>query len=81
MPKENDGYSGVGFSKPEMEEHKLAGMAAAAEAPNTPEHLRPHLRNLAGTSTPDKGTIVLLADGRRGGWNTVHRIARYRSSG
>lgn len=56
---------GTGFQRPELEEHKRAGMAAAAEAPNTPNHLRPHLRKLAGTSVPEKGTIVLLPDGKR----------------
>lgn len=54
-----------GFQRPEMAEHKTAGMAAAAEAPNTPEHLRPHLRALAGTGVPQKGAIVLLPGGQR----------------
>lgn len=57
--------SGQGFQRPEMEEHKTAGMAAAAEAPNTPDHLRPHLRKMAGTSVPEKGAIVMLPGGQR----------------
>jgi hypothetical protein len=56
----------IGFSKPEMVEQKLSGMAAAAEAPNTPEHLRPHLRKLAGTSAPEQGAIIMLPGGQRG---------------
>jgi hypothetical protein len=54
-----------GFQRPEMEQHKTAGMAAAAEALNTPEHLRPHLRALAGTGVPQKGAIILLPGGQR----------------
>jgi 2'-5' RNA ligase len=54
-----------GFQKPEMEAHKVAGMKAAAEAPNTPDHLRPHLRAAAGATLPAKGAIVLLPGGQR----------------
>lgn len=65
ISKAGDDSSKQGFQRPAMEEHKTAGMAAAAEAPNTPEHLRPHLRKMAGTSVPEKGAIVMLPGGQR----------------
>lgn len=53
--------TGQGFQRPEMQEHKLAGMKAAAASPNTPDHLKPHLQKL---TSPQKGDKVTLANGQ-----------------
>ena len=38
----------MGFQHPHQQQHKLKGMAAAAQSSNTPEHLRSHLAKKAG---------------------------------
>lgn len=57
-PSESEG---TGFQRPEMEQHKRAGMRVAAQSPDTPEHLKEHLQRMA---APQKGDKVKLPSGQ-----------------